>query len=106
MSTIQKMNTAPFLCNPGSEPLCIAGLSSRLKSARGQRGLTLVRYADDFVVLAEHKAMIQTARVWAAANLKRLGLEIHPEKTAVKHFDQGFQFVGWFFVRDEMFQIK
>ena len=42
MSTIQKMNTAPFLCNPGSEPLCIAGLSSRLKSARGQRGLTLV----------------------------------------------------------------
>jgi len=97
VGTSQGSVISPLLCNLYLHPF---------DQAMQQRGLTLVRYADDFVILARHKATIQTARVWAAANLKRLGLEIHPQKTDVKHFDEGFQFVGWFFVRDEMFQIK
>lgn len=97
VGTSQGSVISPLLCNLYLHPF---------DQAMQQRGLTLVRYADDFVVLAQHKATIRTAHLWAAANLKRLGLELHPEKTAVKHFNQGFQFVGWFFVRDEMFQIK
>ncbi len=42
----------------------------------------------------------------AALNLKRVGLEMNLEKTAVRTFAEGFQFVGWFFVREEMFQLK
>jgi group II intron reverse transcriptase/maturase len=97
VGTSQGSVISPLLCNMYLHPF---------DTAMQQRGLTLVLYADDFVIMAQHKTTIHTARVWVAANLKRVGLELHTEKTAVKHFDEGFQFVGWFFVRDEMFKIK
>lgn len=69
-------------------------------------GIWLVRFADDFVVLAQRKHTIRWARHWAKINLRRLGLEMHPQKTRLTSFEEGFQFVGWFFVRDEMYQLK
>ncbi len=71
-----------------------------------QRGIRLVRYADDFVILSQHKASIVWAQQWAALNLKRVGLEMNPHKTRITTFTEGFQFVGWFFVREEMFLLK
>jgi RNA-directed DNA polymerase len=58
---------------------------------------TLVRYADDFVVMCHTKAAVETARQRVGAVLTRLGLELHPEKTRVVDLSwgrEGFDFLG------------
>ena len=64
------------------------------------RGLTMVRYADDFVILcksadaATHALQLVTA--WVAAE----GLQLHPDKTHVgdcRVKGQGFEFLGYRF---------
>jgi retron-type reverse transcriptase len=42
---------------------------------------TLVRYADDFVVISRTAARCEEAEQRVREILKRLGLELHPEKT-------------------------
>ncbi|HEY2202379.1 MAG TPA: reverse transcriptase domain-containing protein, partial [Solirubrobacteraceae bacterium] len=42
---------------------------------------TLVRYADDFVVMCDTKATVEEAHRRVSTVLTRLGLELHPEKT-------------------------
>lgn len=58
---------------------------------------TLVRYADDFVVMCRTKKQCEQAEQRIRVILKRLGLELHPEKTRrVELYDgkQGFDFLG------------
>jgi group II intron reverse transcriptase/maturase len=58
---------------------------------------TLVRYADDFVVMCRTKAECEQAEARVREILARLGLELHPEKTRrVELFDgkEGFDFLG------------
>ena len=58
---------------------------------------TLVRYADDFVVLCRTKKDCEQAEARIRVILKRLGLELHPEKTRrVELYDgkEGFDFLG------------
>jgi RNA-directed DNA polymerase len=47
--------------------------------------LTLVRYADDFVVLHEDKTVIERCRELISEWLKGIGLELKPEKTRLTH---------------------
>ncbi|QKD83384.1 CRISPR-associated endonuclease Cas1 [Thermoleptolyngbya sichuanensis A183] len=62
-------------------------------------GLKLVRYADDFVILAKSKARIEKAHDLVEELLDTMGLELHPDKTRVTHFNDGFRFLGHTFVR-------
>jgi group II intron reverse transcriptase/maturase len=58
---------------------------------------TLVRYADDFVILLRRdgkKVVRQVERM-----LGRLGLKLHPEKTRVVRAEDGFDFLGIHFQR-------
>jgi group II intron reverse transcriptase/maturase len=58
---------------------------------------TLVRYADDFVILLWRngkKVLRQVERM-----LGRLGLKLHPEKTRVVRVEEGFDFLGVHFQR-------
>lgn len=58
---------------------------------------TLVRYADDFVVLCRTRSACEQAEQRIQVILGRLGLELHPEKTKkVELFDgkEGFDFLG------------
>lgn len=95
--TSQGSVISPLLCNLYLHPF---------DQAMQQKGITLVRYADDFVILSRHKAAVVWAQQWAGLNLRRVGLEMNPHKTRITNFAAGFQFVGWFFVRDEMFKLK
>ncbi len=88
---------SPLLCNVYLHPFDVA------MEGRGQ---TLVRYADDFVVLTRDERSARAALARATEELTRLGLAIHPQKTRITHFDEGFQFVGTFFVRDEMYLLR
>lgn len=67
-------------------------------------GLKLVRYADDFVVLAKSKSRIETAQALVDALLEAMGLELHPDKTRITNFQQGFHFLGHTFVRSLVVQ--
>ncbi len=58
---------------------------------------TLVRYADDFVVLCRTKQECDEAEARIRVILARLGLELHPDKTRrVELYDgkEGFDFLG------------
>jgi group II intron reverse transcriptase/maturase len=58
---------------------------------------TLVRYADDFVVISRTRSECERAEERIRVILERLGLELHPEKTRkVDLFDgrEGFDFLG------------
>jgi RNA-directed DNA polymerase len=65
------------------------------------RGRSMVRYADDFVILcrsqAEAEAALGEVREWVAA----AGLTLHPEKTRIVDASQagGFDFLGYHFER-------
>ena len=58
---------------------------------------TLVRYADDFVVMCDTTAAVEEARRRVSTVLTRLGLELHPEKTRMVDLSrgrEGFDFLG------------
>jgi group II intron reverse transcriptase/maturase len=58
---------------------------------------TLVRYADDFVILCRNRHACEEAERRVRGVLERLGLEVHPEKTRrVNLYDgkEGFEFLG------------
>lgn len=58
---------------------------------------TLVRYADDLVVMCRTRAAVEEARRRVGAVLARLGLELHPEKTRLVDLSWGhggFDFLG------------
>jgi len=58
---------------------------------------TLVRYADDFVVMCTTRAACEQAEKRVRVILKRLGLELHPEKTRMATLfdgEEGFDFLG------------
>jgi group II intron reverse transcriptase/maturase len=58
---------------------------------------TLVRYADDFVVMCDTKPQAEEARRRVGVVLTRLGLELHPEKTRLVDLSrgrEGFDFLG------------
>jgi group II intron reverse transcriptase/maturase len=58
---------------------------------------TLVRYADDFVVMCDTSSQVEEAQQRVSTVLTRLGLELHPEKTRTVDLSrgrEGFDFLG------------
>ena len=58
---------------------------------------TLVRYADDFVVMCDTTPQVEEARQRVSRVLTRLGLELHPETTRTVDLSrgrEGFDFLG------------
>jgi group II intron reverse transcriptase/maturase len=68
-----------------------------------KHGFYLVRYADDFVIMCRSQNEALRAQQVAEQALHALGLKLHPHKTRIVSFDQGFKFLGYFFVRDEIY---
>lgn len=63
------------------------------------RGMRLVRFADDFIVLCKERPAADAALELSEAVLSELQLALDPEKTRVTHFDRGFRFLGHLFLR-------
>ncbi|MEO1413496.1 MAG: CRISPR-associated endonuclease Cas1, partial [Bacteroidota bacterium] len=68
--------------------------------------LKLVRFADDFVVLGKSRVQAEAARVKVAGLLHEMGLRLHPDKTTIASFDQGFKFLGHGFLGDLVVPLK
>lgn len=64
-----------------------------------QQDFKLIRYADDFIVLCKSKEQAEEALTAAKTALEKLKLEIKPSKTNIVSFDEGFQYLGYLFVK-------
>ena len=72
--------------SPTAEPVSVA--NRRL-------GVHLVRYADDFVIIARSKDLLEnTVRPLVMDFLRQRGLELSIEKTKITHSTEGFDFLG------------
>src|SRR6056297_2947818 len=54
-------------------------------------------YADDFVVTAKSKEILEEIQTKIEEFLKERGLELSREKTKITHIKEGFDFLGWNF---------
>ncbi len=57
-------------------------------------GFRLVRYADDFVILARSKEEAENALIAVRESLAKLKLSLKEEKSRLAPFDSGFSFLG------------
>jgi RNA-directed DNA polymerase len=90
--TPQGSPISPLLAN-----IALHRLDEALRNDSGQTG-TLVRYADDFVVVCRSRGRAQRAQGEAATVLAGLGLRLSPEKTRIVELTrgkQGFDFLGF-----------
>lgn len=71
-----------------------------------QDDFKLIRYADDFVVLCKSKEQAEEALAAAKKALENLNLEIKPSKTNIVTFDDGFQYLGYLFVKSLIVEKK
>ena len=78
---------SPLLAN-----IVLNHLDWRLQS----EGFQFVRYADDFVVLCRTKDKAEKALALICRVIEQeLALRLHPDKTQVVHYLQGFDFLGF-----------
>lgn len=81
----QGMVLSPFLCN-----LVLHDLDCFFE----RHGIRWVRFADDFVLLAPDRERAEGARRLAEKCLRRLGLELHPDKTKIHRSSKRHRFLG------------
>lgn len=62
------------------------------------QGFKLVRYADDFIILAKEKPAAEQALKLTGELLKEIKLELNVEKTSITTFEKGFKFLGYVFL--------
>jgi RNA-directed DNA polymerase len=65
-----------------------------------QRGLRLIRYCDDFVILCRTQAEAREAKKLAESLLRERKLRLSAEKTHVRAGDEAFDFLGYHFAAD------
>lgn len=93
---------SPCLANAtlnGLETELKAHLCEQFGKTRGSKlKVNVVRYADDFVILAGSEELLEeTIRPWVETFLAVRGVELSPEKTQITHIERGFDFLGWNF---------
>ncbi len=70
-----------------------------------RRGLLLLRYADDFVICCQRKQEAQQALEMARRALGRIGLRVSEGKTRIVHFDEGFEWLGYFLAQRRRYRV-
>jgi RNA-directed DNA polymerase len=72
------------------------GLEAMVKGLFGKRAkVHVIRYADDFVIVAESKEILeQTVKPAIQKFLAERGLRLSEEKTVITHIQAGFDFLG------------
>jgi RNA-directed DNA polymerase len=76
-------------------------ISEKFPRRRGWSPPKVVRYADDFVILHEERAVIEQSREIVSEWLKEMGLELKESKTRITHTlettegEAGFEFLGF-----------
>lgn len=66
----------------------------RFDEAFNELDAKLVRYADDFVILARTREAAESLLLLARSELHEVGLEMAEAKTAIRSVEEGFHFLG------------
>ena len=82
---------SPVLAN-----MTLNGMETLVKKEVSKKAC-LTRYADDLVVTAPTKELVEKARETLVPFLKERGLEFSEEKTRIVHITEGLDFLGWTF---------
>ena len=77
--------------------MALDGLATAIEKAVTKKDkVNLVRYADDFVISAASKEILEeTVKPAVTQFLAERGLILSEEKTLITHIDQGFDFLGF-----------
>lgn len=84
--------------SPISPLLCNLHLDTVDEAIRG-RGVRLVRYADDFLLLTKTAAGAEAALERMSRLLAEHGLTLNPDKTRIRDYDRSIRFLGHVFTR-------
>ena len=82
---------SPIIAN-----LCLDGLNKTIKKASNNKA-TLVRYADDFIVVSQNYDILDKLITDISKFLKIRGLELNMGKSKITKIEDGFDFVGFHF---------
>lgn len=104
--TIKGWTISPLLANIALHGMekCLNNFAETLPGDKqaNKYALSLIRYADDFVILHEDIKVVLQAKTVMQEWLNQLGLELKPEKTKIAHILQeyegnkpGFDFLGF-----------
>jgi RNA-directed DNA polymerase len=92
------------IVSPTLANMVLDGLESKLEATFGKKGtrksktnqISLVRYADDFIITSRTKEMLENeVKSLVIEFLKERGLTLSEEKTKITHIEDGFDFLGW-----------
>ncbi|NEQ11338.1 MAG: group II intron reverse transcriptase/maturase [Moorea sp. SIO4E2] len=90
---------SPLLAN-----IALHGMEKRIKQYAesmpgckrdNKRALSLIRYADDFVIMHKDQTVVEDCQEIINIWLKDMGLELKPSKTRIIHTYNGFDFLGF-----------
>lgn len=73
------------------------GPTGKIRKLINPHKIHLVRYADDFIVTADNKEILEEAKTVIEAFMQKRGLELSEEKTVITNIKDGFDFLGWNF---------
>ncbi len=73
------------------------GHTGRIHQKFNKHRLNITIYADDFVITANNRQVLEEVKIIITAFLNARGLELSQEKTVITNIDQGFNFLGWHF---------
>ncbi|NEP34573.1 MULTISPECIES: group II intron reverse transcriptase/maturase [Moorena] len=69
-------------------------IKGRAKTQK-RKAMSLIRYADDFVIIHEDQTTVEECQKIISTWLKDIGLELKPSKTKIAHTTDGFDFLGF-----------
>ena len=77
--------------------MTLDGLEGAVKTAASPKGrVCVIRYADDFIVTAHSKELLEvTVKPVIEQFLRERGLQLSKEKTKITHIGNGFDFLGF-----------
>ncbi len=71
--------------------------TGRIHQKFNKHRLNITIYADDFVITANNRQVLEDVKAIITAFLRERGLELSQEKTVITNINQGFNFLGWNF---------
>ena len=84
------------IISPTLANLTLNGMESLLKKIPAKHKVHVITYADDFVITAKSKEVLQeVVKPKIEAFLNQRGLQLSQDKTSITHIDKGFDFLGY-----------
>ncbi|NET64460.1 MAG: group II intron reverse transcriptase/maturase [Moorea sp. SIO1G6] len=103
-STTEKGTPQGGVISPLLANIALHGMEERIKQfaetmkgnkSKNRRALSLIRYADDFVIMHKDQTVVEECQKIISKWLNDMGLELKPNKTKVTHTFDGFDFLGF-----------